>query len=144
MAAFVVDTSGGRSQAVINFIQDKSGEKVETVKYDVGLSYYTRFFKVPDRVSIHLLYAFSGEKVMRTFCLTALLVLHLLEVFIPMLQKSVWRGEFMPKRQEPSRSLSTHRTTILRWQTRSQISGCGRFLAGSQPDRYARRQCRVI
>ncbi|KAK9867405.1 hypothetical protein WJX84_011135 [Apatococcus fuscideae] len=49
LAAFVVDTSGGRSQAVINFIQDKSGEKVETVKYDVGLSYYTRFFKVPDR-----------------------------------------------------------------------------------------------
>ena len=54
LAALVIDTSGGRSQAVINFIQDKSGEKVETINYDVGLNYYTRFFKMPERVSTYL------------------------------------------------------------------------------------------
>ena len=49
-AQFVVDTSGGRSRAVAKVLQEKCGQKVESVKFDIGLNYHTRFFKMPAKV----------------------------------------------------------------------------------------------
>ena len=50
-AALVVDATGGRSQVIAQFMKEKCGQTVETIKYDVGLNYHTRFFRVPDKVS---------------------------------------------------------------------------------------------
>ncbi|KAK9840142.1 hypothetical protein WJX74_004084 [Apatococcus lobatus] len=49
-AEFVVDTTGGRSHAVVKFLEEKCGQKVNFVKFDVGLNYHTRFFKMPEKV----------------------------------------------------------------------------------------------
>ena len=49
-AQFVVDTTGGRSHAVAKFLKDKCGQKVESIKFDIGLNYYTRFFRMPEKV----------------------------------------------------------------------------------------------
>lgn len=50
LAQFVVDTTGGRSHAVAKFLEEKCGQKVESIKFDVGLNYYTRFFRMPEKV----------------------------------------------------------------------------------------------
>ena len=50
-AQFVIDTTGGRSHAVAKFLQEKCGQKVKSVKFDIGLNYHTRFFKMPAKVS---------------------------------------------------------------------------------------------
>ena len=53
-AALVIDATGGRSHAITQFLENKCGQKVEVVKHSVALSYYTRFFKIPDKVSCTL------------------------------------------------------------------------------------------
>ena len=50
-AALVIDATGGRSHVIAQFMKEKCGQTVETIKYDVGLNYHTRFFRVPDKVS---------------------------------------------------------------------------------------------
>ncbi len=50
----MIDASGGRSHAITQFLENKCGQKVEVVKHSVALSYYTRFFKIPDKVSCTL------------------------------------------------------------------------------------------
>lgn len=49
-AALVIDATGGRSHVIAQFMKEKCGQTVETIKYDVGLNYHTRFFRVPEKV----------------------------------------------------------------------------------------------
>ncbi|KAK9836653.1 hypothetical protein WJX74_005374 [Apatococcus lobatus] len=49
-AALVIDATGGRSHVIAQFMKEKCSQTVETVKYDVGLNYHTRFFRIPDKV----------------------------------------------------------------------------------------------
>lgn len=54
-AALVVDTSGARSKGAIDFLKERGVQRVPCIRVDPGLSYYTRYFKMPEEVLYHQL-----------------------------------------------------------------------------------------
>ena len=49
-AVLVVDTSGARSKAAIDFLKERGLPEVARIRVDPGLSYYTRYFQMPQEV----------------------------------------------------------------------------------------------
>ena len=51
-AALVIDTSGARSKAALDFLKERGISNVPSIRVDPGLSYYTRYFKMSQKVRL--------------------------------------------------------------------------------------------
>ena len=67
-ADLVIDASGGRSHAIAQFLHSKCGQTVESAKYRVNLSYHTRFFRIPDKVSLSIVSCINFLAILGGFC----------------------------------------------------------------------------